>query len=378
MRPIKLIVKTSSEKYPIIIGRNLVSNLSQLLKNNSVKFKKCLLIFDKNIPNKYVNIISKSLRRHEVYKLFYNANEKNKNQRNVNKILDLLLRKNFSRSDCLISVGGGITGDVAGFAASLFKRGIKFINIPTTLLSQVDSSVGGKTGINTSQGKNLIGSFYQPKIVISDVDILKSLPFREIICGYAEIVKHALIANKKFYNFLNKNIKEILKLKSPTIEKSIYESCKVKKLIVEKDEKEKDLRKILNFGHTFAHAYEASLNFSKKLNHGEAVILGMKSAFEFSYNKKFINRKEFDSAIKHLNNSYFPISIKNYFTFKKINQIVSFMMMDKKNNSKNIKLMLIKKIGGPIIEKEYSVNSVKIFLKKRLINQNLQRMNVLF
>ena len=378
MRPIKLIVKTSSEKYPIIIGRNLVSNLSQLLKNNSVKFNKCLLIFDKNIPNKYVNIISKSLRRHEVYKLFYNANEKNKNQRNVNKILDLLLRKNFSRSDCLISVGGGITGDVAGFAASLFKRGIKFINIPTTLLSQVDSSVGGKTGINTSQGKNLIGSFYQPKIVISDVDILKSLPFREIICGYAEIVKHALIANKKFYNFLNKNIKEILKLKSPTIEKSIYESCKVKKLIVEKDEKEKDLRKILNFGHTFAHAYEASLNFSKKLNHGEAVILGMKSAFEFSYNKKFINRKEFDSAIKHLNNSYFPISIKNYFTFKKINQIVSFMMMDKKNNSKNIKLMLIKKIGGPIIEKEYSVNSVKIFLKKRLINQNLQRMNVLF
>ena len=368
MRPIKLIVKTSSEKYPIIIGRNLVSNLSQLLKNNSVKFKKCLLIFDKNIPNKYVNIISKSLRRHEVYKLFYNANEKNKNQRNVNKILDLLLRKNFSRSDCLISVGGGITGDVAGFAASLFKRGIKFINIPTTLLSQVDSSVGGKTGINTSQGKNLIGSFYQPKIVISDVDILKSLPFREIICGYAEIVKHALIANKKFYNFLNKNIKEILKLKSPTIEKSIYESCKVKKSIVEKDEKEKNLRKILNFGHTFAHAYEASLKFSKRLNHGEAVILGMKSAFEFSHNKKLITYKEFNSAIKHLNNSYFPDSIQNYFTIKKINQIISFMMRDKKNNSKNIKLMLIRKIGGPIIEKEFSHTTIKLFLKKRLIN----------
>ena len=378
MRPIKLIVKTNSEKYPILIGRNLISNLSQIFKKNSINFKKCLLVLDKNIPNRYVKQISKSLKRYEVYKFIYNANEKNKNQKNVNKILDLLLQKNFSRDDCLISIGGGITGDVAGFAASLFKRGLKFVNIPTTLLSQVDSSVGGKTGINTSQGKNLIGSFYQPKIVISDVDILKSLPFREIICGYAEIVKHALIANKKFYNFLNKNIKEILKLKSPTIEKSIYESCKVKKLIVEKDEKEKDLRKILNFGHTFAHAYEASLNFSKKLNHGEAVILGMKSAFEFSYNKKFINRKEFDSAIKHLNNSYFPISIKNYFTIKKINQIVSFMMMDKKNNSKNIKLMLIKKIGGPIIEKEYSVNSVKIFLKKRLINQNLQRMNVLF
>ena len=368
MRPIKLIVKTNSEKYPIIIGRNLISNLSKILRKNSISFKKCLLVLDKNIPDKCIKQISKSLRRYEVYKFVYNPSEKNKNQKYVDKILNLLLKKNFSRDDCLISIGGGITGDVAGFASSLFKRGLKFVNIPTTLLSQVDSSVGGKTGINTSLGKNLIGSFYQPKIVISDVDFLKSLPFREIVCGYAEIIKHALIANKSFYSFLNKNINEILKLKSPTIEKSIYKSCKVKKSIVEKDEKEKSLRKILNFGHTFAHAYEASLNFSRKLNHGEAVILGMKSAFEFSHNKKFITYKEFDTAIKHLNNSHFPISIKNYFTTKKINQIVSYMMRDKKNNSKNIKLMMIKKIGGQVIEKEFSNDTVKLFLKKKLIN----------
>ena len=358
MRPIKLIVKTNSEKYPIIIGRNLISNLSKIFKKNSINFKKCLLVLDKNIPNRYVKQISKSLRRYEVYKFIYNANEKNKNQKNVSKILNLLLQKNFSRDDCLISIGGGITGDVAGFAASLFKRGLKFVNIPTTLLSQVDSSVGGKTGINTSQGKNLIGSFYQPKIVISDVDVLRSLAFREVVCGYAEIVKHALIANKKFYKFLDKNINDVLKLKSPIIEKSIYESCKVKKSIVEKDEKEKNLRKILNFGHTFAHAYEASLNFSKKLNHGEAVILGMRSALDFSHNKKLINNKEFYSAIKHLNNSHFPISIKSYFSAKKVNRIVSFMMRDKKNNSKNIKLMLIKKIGGPIIEKEFTSGNI--------------------
>ncbi len=368
MKPIKLIVKTNSEKYPIIIGRNLISNLPRIFEKNSINFKKCLLILDKNIPSKYFKKISSSLSKYEVYKLIYNANEKNKDQKHVGKILDLLLTKNFSRDDCLISVGGGITGDVAGFAASLFKRGLKFVNIPTTMLSQVDSSVGGKTGINTSQGKNLIGSFYQPKIVISDVDFLKSLPFREIVCGYAEIIKHALIANKKFYNFLDKNIHKILNLKSPTLEKSIYESCKIKKLIVEKDEKEKNLRKILNFGHTFAHAYEASLNFSKKLNHGEAVILGMKSAFEFSHNKKLISQREFDSAFKHLNNSHFPISIKNYFTIKEINRIVSFMMRDKKNSSKNIKLMLIKKIGGPIIEREITSGNIKLFLKKILIN----------
>ena len=170
MRPIKLIVKTKSEKYPIIIGRNLISNLSQIFKKNSINFKKCLLVLDKKIPNRYVKQISKSLKRYEIYKFIYNANERSKNQKNVNKILDLLLKKNFSRDDCLISVGGGITGDVSGFAASLYKRGLKFVNIPTTLLSQVDSSVGGKTGINTYQGKNLIGSFYQPKIVISDVE----------------------------------------------------------------------------------------------------------------------------------------------------------------------------------------------------------------
>ena len=364
----KLIVRTNSEKYTIIIGKNLVSNLSQIFQKNSINFKKCLLVLDKKIPNRFIKQISKSLENYEVYKFFFDANEKNKNQKNVDKILDLLLKKNFSRDDCLISIGGGITGDVAGFAASLFKRGLKFVNIPTTLLAQVDSSVGGKTGINTSQGKNLIGSFYQPKIVISDINFLKSLPFREIVCGYAEIVKHALIANKKFYNFLNKNIHKILKLKSPIIERSIYESCKVKKSIVERDEKEKNLRKILNFGHTFAHAYEASLNFSKKLNHGEAVILGMKSAFEFSHNKKLIIRREFDSAFKHLNNSLFPISIKNYFTIKEVNRIVSFMMMDKKNNSKNIKLMLIKKIGGPIIEKEFTSGNIKLLLRKVLIN----------
>jgi len=368
MRPIKLIIRTGTDKYPIIIGRNLISNLSQIFKKNSISFKKCLLVLDKNIPYKYVKQISKSLERNEIYRFIYNANEKNKNQENVDKILDLLLKKNFSRDDCLISIGGGINGDVAGFAASLFKRGLKFVNIPTTLLSQVDASIGGKTGINTSQGKNLIGTFYQPKIVISDVDFLKSLPFREIVCGYAEIVKHALIANKRFYNFLVKNIHKILKLKSPTLEKSIYESCKVKKSIVEKDEKEKNLRKILNFGHTFAHAYEASLNFSKKLNHGEAVILGMKSALEFSHYKKLINHREFESTRKHLNNSHFPISIKNYFKIKEINKIISFMVRDKKNNSKNIKLMLIKKIGGPIIEKEFTRGNIKLFLGKILIN----------
>ena len=364
----KLKINTKSQKYSILIGKNLLSNISKLVLLNSIKFKQCLLVIDKKVPNYLVLKIQKSFKNKKISKFFLEANEKNKNQRTVEKILNILLKKNFSRDDCLITIGGGITGDVGGFAASLFKRGLSFINIPTTLLSQVDSSIGGKTGVNTPFGKNLIGSFYQPKLVISDINFLRSLPKRELICGYGEILKHSLILNKNFFRYLNKNFPKILNLKSPFIDKAIYESCKIKKIVVEKDEKEMGLRKMLNFGHTFAHAFEATLNFSKKLNHGEAVILGMKSAIKFSLLKNFINKKEYDLIFNHLENEKFPRSIKNYFKLKDLNMIISFMIKDKKNNSDKIKLMLIKKIGSPIIDREYSKKNLNLFLKKELTN----------
>ena len=368
MKPIKLIIRTKTEKYPVLIGKNLVENLSSLFNQNSINCKKYLLIIDKKIPNKIISKVTKSLKKFNLFKYAFEANEKNKNQKSINEILNILLKKNFTRNDCLVSIGGGITGDVAGFAASIFKRGLKFVNIPSTLLSQVDSSVGGKTGINTTEGKNLVGSFYQPKLVISDIQFLESLPSREIVCGYAEILKHSLIFDKKFYCYLDTNIQKILELESPHIEKSIFQSCKIKKSVVEKDEKELNVRKILNFGHTFAHAYEAGLNFSKKLNHGEAVILGMRSALSFSLEKKIISKKEFDFVSNHFNNSKFPISIKTYFSLKDVDKIISFMMRDKKNISNKIKLMLIKKIGGPIIEKEFSYKIIKKFIEKNLMN----------
>ena len=368
MKPIKLIIKTKSETYPIIIGNNLVKNISQIFKKNSIKFNKCLLIIDKKVPKRIVSIITKSLKRKKNFKYYFYANEKNKNQNQVHKILEILLKKNFSRQDCLITIGGGITGDVGGFAASLFKRGLQFINIPTTLLSQVDSSVGGKTGVNTKQGKNLIGSFYQPKIVLSDSRFLKSLSHREIICGYAEILKHSLIKDKNFYNFLKKNFSKILELKSPFIEKAIYKSCKIKKNVVEKDEKEKGLRKILNFGHTFAHAYEATLGYSKKLNHGEAVILGIKSATKFSFDQKLIKKIEYDSIVKHINNIKQTLNIQKYFSLNDLNKILSFMIKDKKNNSERINLILLKKIGITLINNRYDNKKLKKFLKRELIN----------
>ncbi|MFL2903176.1 MAG: 3-dehydroquinate synthase [Candidatus Pelagibacter sp.] len=368
MKPIKLKIKTKTQDYPIIIGSNLISSILKLAKNNSLNFKKCLLIIDKNVPKKIISKIKKSLIKKNQYIYFFKASEINKNQNSVNKILEILLKKNFSREDCLISIGGGITGDISSFAASLFKRGLKFINIPTTLLSQVDSSIGGKTGVNTKYGKNLIGTFYQPNLVISDIQFLKTLPKREVVCGYAEILKHSLIADKNFYNFLNKNSNKIFKLSSPFIEKAIHTSCKIKKNVVEKDEREEGLRKILNFGHTFAHAYEASLGYSKKLNHGEAVILGMKSALNFSLKNHLLKKNEHHSIINHIYKSNLPLKINKFFKIKDLNKIISFMIKDKKNNSDKISLVLLKKIGSPIINKRYSKKSLGLFLKKELSN----------
>tara|TARA_B110001452_G_scaffold149083_1_gene124101 strand:- start:455 stop:1561 length:1107 start_codon:yes stop_codon:yes gene_type:complete len=368
MSSIKLQIKTGNHKYPIIIGNNAINKLQKLLKESLINYSQCLVVVDKNIPKKLTNKVLNSLSKKVTTIHYFNANEKNKNQKSVNKILSILLSKNFNRNDCLISIGGGITGDVSGFAASVFKRGLKFINIPTTLLSQVDSSIGGKTGINNKYGKNLIGAFYQPSLVVSDINFLKSLPKRELICGYGEILKHALIANNKFFKFLDINGSKVLNLKSPFIEKAIFQSCMIKKKVVEADEKEIDIRKILNFGHTFAHAYEATLGYTKKLNHGEAVILGVKTAAKFSLLNKLLNIGEFRLVENHLSKLNLPRNIKELFSKKDLNKILSFMKKDKKNNNNKISLVLLKKIGQPIHNLQFEEKKIFSFLKNELVN----------
>ena len=365
MKIAKIIVKTKNNKYPIIVGSDLVKNFLNIVKKNSLNFNKCLLIVDTKVPKKFVKEIKLSLSKKKQFIYLFNSKEINKNVKNLNKILEILLQKNFHRNDCLISIGGGITGDISGFAASIFKRGIKFINIPTTLLAQVDSSIGGKTGVNTKVGKNLLGSFYPPSLVITDINFLKTLPRREIICGYAEILKHALILDKKFFLFLNKNAKKILNINNLLIQKSIYKSCIIKKKIVEKDEDEKNLRKILNFGHTFAHAYEGTMKFSKKLNHGEAVLLGINSAITFSVNKKLLIEKDFFLIKNHLKNLNLPNKISKYFKKKDVSNILNFMQKDKKNNNNKINLVLLKKIGSTI-NNYYTENKI---LRKFLLSE---------
>ena len=367
MKKIRLFVKTKSKKYPIIIGSNTINKISYLLKSNNIDFEKSLIVYDKKVPKKKLNVIKKKLKSKKNIIHFFNASEKNKNLKNINSILDKLFKFNFNKNDCIISLGGGITGDVSGFAASIYKRGLKFINIPTTLLAQIDSSIGGKTGVNNKYGKNLIGSFMQPDMVLADIGFLNSLPKREIICGYGEIIKHSIINSKNVFDYLDKNFHKILNLKSPFIEKAIADSCKIKKKIVEKDEKEKNLRKILNLGHTFAHAYEATSNYSKKLNHGEAVILGINSSAKFSYQNKLLKKRDYKKIINHMNKLKIPLNLNSYFKKKDINLIIKYMKSDKKNNSSKINLILIKKIGKVILGLTFEQLKIQKFLFNELI-----------
>ena len=365
----KIKINTKSNKYNLYIGKNIINKVTNILKREKIYFNKCFLVIDKNIGRKNSNLIKSKFKKYDNIIYLYKASEKNKSFEYVKDILEKLLLNNFSRNDCVVSVGGGITGDLVGFVSSIYKRGIKFINIPTTLLSQVDASVGGKTGINHKiYGKNLVGTFYQPNLVISDILFLNTLSKKEIICGYAEILKHSLISNRKNFNFLDKNFDKILSLKDPFITKAIFESCVIKKKIIQKDEKEKDLRKILNLGHTFGHAYEATCGFKKKLNHGEGVILGIKTALKFSIQKKLINKKTYSIILKHIKKLNFGLNLRNFFKIKDINKLIYYMRNDKKNKSKMINLILLKNIGDPVLNNLYSENDLKQFFKKELLN----------
>ena len=367
MKRSRIIVKTKNKNYPIIIGKDILDKIGKFVSARIPNCKKIALIFDSNVPKKNLIQVKNSLKNFDNFYIKLNTSEKIKNFKIVAKLTNELLKRNFHRNDCLIALGGGVLGDITGFTASLVKRGIKFINIPTTLLSQVDSSIGGKTGVNSKYGKNLIGSFYQPEMVISDISALYSLPKREIVCGYGEILKHALILDKKFFFWLQKNGKKILNLKDKTIvQKAICQSCKIKAKIVKKDEKEKDLRMILNFGHTFGHAFEATTNFSRKINHGESVLLGMLCASEFAFKKKILKNKDFNLIKEH----YFMLNLPNklgaFFTKKDVIKIIQFMKSDKKNSDSKIKLILISKIG-----KTLKLRNLEDFVLKNYFNSKL-------
>ena len=365
MKNNKLIVKTKSKTYPIYFGNGILNTAGKLIKKNLPDVKKICIISDNKLPKILLKKLIKSLKRYnlKVYKL--SANEKTKSLSVANKIIEQLLKDNFNKSDCVIALGGGVLGDLSAFISNLTKRGLKFVNIPTTLLAQVDASIGGKTGINTNQGKNLIGTYYQPDFVLSDVSILKSLPPREMISGYGEILKHSLVLDRQFFFWLSKYGKKIINNQNNIfLINAIFKSCQIKKEIINKDEKEKNLRMILNFGHTFAHAFERTKNFSKKLNHGEAVLLGMVVASELSNKKKLLSFNELSLIKKHYFSLKLFTNINKFFRKNEIKKIIYFMKKDKKNIDERINLILLKRIGKTTTPKKNLLrsNEIKKFL----------------
>ena len=324
----KLFVKTKDKKYPIYFSVNSHINIKKILTKNNINPKKLMVVYDKNVPKNITNKFKHTLKEGENIFLGLNVSEKIKNLNTVKTILNILGKNNFNRNDSMICIGGGIAGDICAFAASIYKRGLKFVYIPTTLLSQVDSSIGGKTGINNFSGKNMIGTFCQPNVVITDITFLKSLPKREMICGYAEILKHALISDKKFFIFLKNN---------------------------------------LNYGHTFAHAFESTLGYTNKLNHGEAVLLGILVASKFSNNEGFLPKSELELIEGHIKELKYD-NLKKYFNKKSIKTIVNFMARDKKNYSKNINLILLKRVSKPLLNNTYPKIKIEKFLNT-LINK---------
>jgi 3-dehydroquinate synthase len=338
-------LKSNNHEYSIIIGKNTLRVLPKKIKSLCPETKKIALIIDSNVPNKFRYELKRKLKNYNLLFLSFKSNEKNKSIKVVNYYLNKLLSKNFNRSDLIIAVGGGITGDVVGFISSIFKRGINFINIPTTLLAQVDSAIGGKTGVNSEYGKNLIGSFYQPKLVVSDTSFINSLPKKEMICGYAEILKHSIIKDKKFFDWLKKYSRFIFQKKTKELIYAIQKSCEIKIFFVSRDINEKGLRMILNFGHTFAHAIEIRNNYSKNITHGEAVLSGMILATKLSVAKKVCQPKILDQIKNIYKNNNLDYTYKNYSQTSSIIKLMPYLKNDKKNNDSKINFILLKNIG---------------------------------
>lgn len=279
----KVRVMLGSRSYDICIGHNILSNFKDFLPGFSIG-KKIAIVTNPKLEKLYGEDLYRQLKEAGFVPTMIEipAGERYKTLKSVSKIYDVLIQIKFERNSSIIALGGGVIGDIAGFVAATYLRGVPYIQIPTSLVAQVDSSIGGKTGVDHPLGKNLIGAFYQPVLVWIDVKVLKTLPRRELIAGMAEVVKYGVIADERFFSFVEEHYKEILSLEQETLISMIERSCKIKAKIVSADEREKGLRAILNFGHTVGHAIETITEY-KTYKHGEAVAMGMVCAAKLAF-----------------------------------------------------------------------------------------------
>lgn len=328
----ELAVKFSQDKtYPIFIDFESIENLGEKIFNYT-KAGKILIIISQKVNKLY----GEKLNFKNSIKFVLKDGENQKNFKNYEKILDFALKHKLERKDVIVAIGGGVVGDIAGFVAATYLRGVDFIQIPTTLLACVDSSVGGKVAINTNYGKNMVGAFYQPKAVFCNLNFLKTLDNRQFKTGLAEVLKYAFVNNDSyFFDFLTENTTKILSREDKILAEIVEMSLRVKADIVSKDEKEKGLRRILNFGHTYAHAIEKITNY-KKYTHGEAVAIGMIFAINLAYKKDLIT-EEYKNEAVNLIEKYGLVKKMPKFDNKKI---LKLMQSDKKVEDGKINFIL--------------------------------------
>ena len=350
-------VELGENSYKILIGENIFAEVGKFISESDYT-KKILLVTDTNVFPYFATNLTKFIDA-EIGIFKIDAGETSKTLQNAEKIYTAAIELGLDRKSLIIALGGGVVGDLAGFAAATYLRGVPFIQIPTTLLAQVDSSVGGKTAVNHALGKNLIGAFYQPKAVFIDLETLKTLPEREIKSGLGEVVKYGIISDENFFAYLEENAEKILNRDAEVFSKIVKCSCEIKAEVVGKDEKESNLRRILNFGHTIAHVVEEETGY-KKYRHGEAVSIGMLAAAYISEELGKISSTE----VNRLKNLLERLNLEIYCEGCDIDKMYAAAFRDKKVLSGKINWVLMKKIGAVEITSDVPENIVKNALKK--------------
>jgi 3-dehydroquinate synthase len=345
---VKIPIEIKHSPYEVIVGDNTFQKLYRQIKSKNL-YQNIFCIVDRNIYSLYKDLMIKLKTQYNkltIYTLI--AIEQNKQLKSAEKIYSRMLNAKFGRDTTIVAIGGGLIGDIAGFVATTYMRGVNLVHIPTTILAAVDSSIGGKTGVNFKETKNIIGTFYQPNLVLIDTRFFNTLPKEEVISGLGEITKYAFITHHKYNNYFTRNLSKIIKLDSTIIQKIIVESVKFKGSVVTFDEKESGIRKILNFGHTFGHGIEVEQNY--QLKHGATIIVGISCALFLSRKSNLISDEQFNNYISICKTFQKHIKIKRH----NASIIYKIMQRDKKNRKGKIQLVLIHDIGKLVLDINHS------------------------
>jgi 3-dehydroquinate synthase len=364
-------VNLGNRSYDITIGAGLLNNAASLLSPHLTR-KKTAIVTDANVAKLHLQTLQDSLAAAGIAAsaIIMPPGEATKSYGGLAEVCDSLLAAGIERRDHVIALGGGVVGDLAGFAAAILRRGVNFIQIPTSLLAQVDSSVGGKTGINSPHGKNLIGAFHQPSHVLIDLDLLKTLPGRQRAAGYAEVVKYGLLGDAGFYAWLDQNVESVIDCAQGAVDHAVRVSCETKARIVAEDETETGVRALLNLGHTFGHALEASTGYADILLHGEAVAIGMVQAFRFSETLGLCTTGSADRVAKHLARAGLPTHISSIKAeLPSPEKLVDIMRQDKKASGGKLTFILTRGIGDAFVAKDVDSPAVTSFLEKDMQRQ---------